>query len=264
MTCWPLEVYDYGAKAITDEAVGGIDLHGGGWIHCKWCNTTLKTTSFSLGSWTTHKKTKTHVICGQKTVGRDLLQPQVISCSSQSSAHSSMSSTMDTRKLVSGSHLLLDQDSLLLVRRHLYKNKQHQWRLERDVNHVINAMTSLVTDQQSDLTTLRDKMNDMAQEIQRLRNDLETLRRKRRQQPAPPLQHNVRARPTEIAAPTSYVTPRRLSASYGRVSHAIKHEPRTRQTVPTSNSKRSKRMAMMGSLSDMDDFEKRFQLKGRW
>ena len=36
MCCWPLEVYDYEKKAITDEAVGGIDLHAGAWIHCKW------------------------------------------------------------------------------------------------------------------------------------------------------------------------------------------------------------------------------------
>ena len=200
-----------------------------------------------------------HVMCKQKTVEGELsVQPQIISCSSQSSA----SSSMDPPKLLSGSQLpLLDQDSLLFVRRHLYKNKQYQSRHERDVKNVINAMTSLVTDQQSDLTTLQDKMLDMTQQIQLLKKELETLRRKRSQQ-----QSNVRARPPERVASTSYTAHHRTQfASLGRPENTHKQGSRTKQTRPSSSSssKRSKRMAM-GSMSDMDEFEKRFQLKERW
>uniref|UniRef100_A0AAV1TVV4 BED-type domain-containing protein n=1 Tax=Peronospora matthiolae TaxID=2874970 RepID=A0AAV1TVV4_9STRA len=257
LSCWPLEVYDYEKEAVTDEAVGGIDLHAGAWIHCKWCNTTLPTTSHSLSRWKTHKKTKTHVKCKQKSVEGELfVQPQIISCSSQSS----VSSSVDPPQLLSGSQLpLLDQDSLLFVRRHLYKNKQHQSRHERDVSNVINAMTSLVTDQQSDLTTLQDKMLDMTQQIQQLKKELEMLRRKRSQQ-----QNNVQARPPEIDASTPYAAFHRTQfASLGRPENTHKQGSRTKQTRPSSSSKRSKRMTM-GSMSDMDEFEKRFQLKERW
>ncbi|POM73967.1 Hypothetical protein PHPALM_9131 [Phytophthora palmivora] len=144
-TCWPAEVYDYERKTITDVAVGGIDLRKGSWIHCKWCNSTLKTTSFSLITWRSHQRRQTHRAREKEFLENNLQLP-------------------------------IDHESLILVRRDLQKNKQHQACYERDVNNVINAMTTLVTDQQSDLDSLQHQVQDLTRQIQGLKKEIEILR----------------------------------------------------------------------------------------
>eukprot|EP00644_Phytophthora_capsici_P014683 jgi/Phyca11/128799/e_gw1.78.93.1 len=142
---WPIEVYDYERKAITDAAVGGIDLRRGHWIHCKWCNSTLKTTPFSLASWRTHEKGQLHCTHKQEFD------------SSASQPH-------------------FNFESLKVVRRDLYQNKQQQARYERDVTKVINAMTSLVSDQQNDLDALQLQMRAMTREMEGLKRQVTFLR----------------------------------------------------------------------------------------
>ncbi|CAI5728065.1 unnamed protein product [Peronospora destructor] len=248
LVTWSNEVYDYEKHVITDEAVGGIDVRKGRWIHCKWCNTTLKTTLFSLVSWKTHKKRKTHLIHEQKAVDGGL-QPQIISCSSQSSARSSV---QDTPKMELGSQVSQDHESLVFVRRDLYKNKQDQARHERDVNNVINAMTSLITDQQSDLNSLQDKVHDMEDKIQELKKDLEIFRRKKNQQT------NMRAPQKKKTATTSFTAqyiPE--SRDFGRQTQGGHNNTAWYKIYgkSSSNDKTMKR-----STSDMDSFEKRFRL----
>ncbi|EEY65015.1 uncharacterized protein PITG_16470 [Phytophthora infestans T30-4] len=150
---WSMEVYDYERRTITDTAVGGIDLRKGCWIHCKWCNSTLQTTAFSLKSWEMHQTRKTHLLRGQRLLG-ECSQPQ------------------------------FEIESLMLVRRDLHLNKQHQARYERDVTNVINAMTSLVSDQHKDLDTLQLQVHDMTREVAGLKKQVEGLRHKK-QKPKP-------------------------------------------------------------------------------
>ncbi|CAH0488332.1 unnamed protein product [Peronospora farinosa] len=241
LNTWPIEVYDYERKVITDEAVGGIDLRRGR------CNTTLKTTLFSLVSWKTHKKRKTHSIHQQKAVDGGS-QPQIISSSSQSSV---LSLVQDTPKIVLGSQVSQDHESLMFVRRDLHKSKQHQAQHERDVNNVINAMTSLITDQQSDLSSLQDKVHDMEDKIQELKKDLEIFRCKKNQQT------NMRAPQKKRTATTSFTThyiPE--SRDFGRQTQG--HDNNTWYKISGKSSSNNK--TMKRSTSDMNSFEKRFQL----
>lgn len=223
------------------------------WCYAARCNSTLKTDFFSLASWKSHKKRKTHLIRVQEIMDGGS-QPQFISCSSQSSAHSSTSSF---QKPLLGSQSSQDHDSLMFVRRDLHKNKQHQARHERDVNNVINAMTSLITDQQSDLNTLQHKVHDMKCEIQGLKKDLGRLSRKENQQ------KNVRAPQKEVVATTSYTTQRTPANRGFTVQTQGGHDNgahfRISQKACSSNNKAKKR----NSMSDMDIFEKRFRLTGR-
>ncbi|CAH0478016.1 unnamed protein product [Peronospora belbahrii] len=252
---WSIEVYDYERKAITDEAVGGIDLRRGYWIHCKWCNTTLKTTSFSLVSWKCHTKTKTHLVREQKT-GDGSSQPQVISCSSQSSVHSLTTSLQESGKVSLGGQSIEDHESLMLVRRDLYKNKQDQARHEKDVNNVINAMTNLITEQQSDLNSLQDKVYDMKHEIQELKKELHIFHCKKTEQ------KNMRAPQKKIAALTSFTT-RHIPESRGfpkKTEGGHNNGAWFRSSGKNSSSNNNK---MKRNTSDMDNFEKRFRLTGR-
>ncbi|KAI9906378.1 hypothetical protein PsorP6_002794 [Peronosclerospora sorghi] len=249
---WPIEVYDYDKKSITDEAVGGIDLRRGCWIHCK-CNVTLKTTHYSLYSWKNHEMSKTHMDHNQKNEGGKSQphvtsgesQPQVTSCSSQSISHSSPLSIQNSAKISVEGLQSQEYDSLVFIRRDLYRNKQHQARHERDVSNVINAMTSLITDQQSDIKTLLDKVYEMKNEIQGLKHDLTVIRQREKQR--------MQAPHKETATTISY-TAHRASPSHVLSRNATRF--RIFQMTPTYNRVRKTRSRM----SDMDIFERRFNL----
>ncbi|OWZ05035.1 hypothetical protein PHMEG_00022954 [Phytophthora megakarya] len=209
---WPVEVYDYEKKTITDEAVGGIDLRKGSWIHCKWCNSTLKTTSFSLVAWQSHQRRRTHLVHEQR----------------------------------GGSQPVIDHELLMVVRRDLHKNKQRQSRYERDVRHVINAMTNLVSDQQSDLRSLQHKVQNMVRQMGTLKKEVEILRRNERQQKSKAIQKEVGI--TSQWNPVGHLKAKSGLSNGGRYN--ISQKPRNNNKIRKRN-----------SMSDMDLFEKRFQLK---
>ncbi|POM78729.1 Hypothetical protein PHPALM_3710 [Phytophthora palmivora] len=246
-TCWPAEVYDYERKTITDVAVGGIDLRKGNWIHCKWCNSTLKTTSFSLITWRSHQRRQTHR-AREKEFLENNLQLPIVSCSSQSSVHSSAPTLKDTQATLPGIQSSQDHESLVLVRRDLQNNKKHQARYERDVNNVINAMTTLVTDQQSDLDSLQHQVQDLTRQIQGLKKEIEILRRKERQQKS--RKEVVTTSFSSHRIPGSHVIGLKTKSDLCN-GERFKIPRKTR-----SNNTAIKR----NSMTDMDLFEKRFRL----
>ncbi|KAJ8524434.1 hypothetical protein ON010_g16684 [Phytophthora cinnamomi] len=241
--CWPPEVYDYERRVITDAAVGGLDLRKGSWIHCK---------CYSLASWITHQKGKTHRGHEQEFLGGGL-QPQHISCSSQASARTSPPNSQDLCKSPARSqspqqHLR----TLMRVRHELHQNKQYQARHERDVANVINAMTSLISDQQGDLESLQNQVNDMAHEIEALKKDVGRLRRQGNQQ------RREQAPQRKVVATAPYsCTPK--SSGHGEAQgHRstegyFKIKPKKTQNKNSNCNKRN-------SVTDMDIFEKRFRL----
>ncbi|KAG7389868.1 hypothetical protein PHYPSEUDO_009382 [Phytophthora pseudosyringae] len=249
---WPMEIYDYERKAITDAAVGGVDLRKGCWIHCKWCNSTLKTTSFSLATWRAHQKVKAHRIQAHELLGSGS-HPQFVSCSSQSSVYSSTSSLPDTQKTFLGIQSSQDHESLVRVCRDLHQNRQHQARYERDVTSVINAMTSLVTDQQSDLNTLQLEVNDMTREIEGLKEQVGVLRRNGNQQ------KNVRA-PQKVVVAASQNTSQRIPASRMLTVKAQSTRNNEERFKIPHKAASTKKTNKRNSMTEMDVFEKRFRL----
>ncbi|KAG2775335.1 hypothetical protein PC129_g10022 [Phytophthora cactorum] len=248
---WSMEVYDYERKTITDASVGGIDLRKGCWIHCKWCNSTLKTPAFSLTIWKTHQGRRKHLIHGQKFLD-DTSQPPFVTCSSQSSAHSSTSSMPGTPRSLLGIQSSQEHESLMLVRRDFHLNKQHQARYERDVTNVINAMTSLVSDQQGDLDTLQLQVDGMTREIEGLKKQVEVLRRNERQR-------QVRAPQKEVVRSTSCAS-QRIPASHAlNVRSYSGYSPEARLKIPQKVAATKKRKIRL-SMTEMDLFEKRFRL----
>ncbi|ETL79827.1 hypothetical protein L917_19617 [Phytophthora nicotianae] len=248
---WPKEVYDYGQKTITDAAVGGIDLRKGCWIHCKWCNMTLKTPAFSLVMWKTHQQRRKHLLHEQKILN-DSSQPPFVTCSSQASVHSSTSSMPGTPTSLLGLQSSQEHESLMLVRRDLHLNKQHQARYQRDVTNVINAMTSLVSDQQGDLDTMQRQVNDMTNEVEDLKKQVEILRRKERQK-------QVGAPQYEVIRPDSR-TPRRIPASHALSVKTNGDYSKERQLKNPQKVAKTKKPKIRHSMTEMDLFEKRFQL----
>ncbi|KAI9991683.1 hypothetical protein PInf_017032 [Phytophthora infestans] len=238
---WSMEVYDYERRTITDTAVGGIDLRKGCWIHCKWCNSTLQTTAFSLKSWEMHQTRKTHLLRGQRLLG-ECSQPQFVTCS-QSSIHTSTSSQPGTPMSLLELQPSQEIESLMLVRRDLHLNKQHQARYERDVTNVINAMTSLVSDQHKDLDTLQLQVHDMTREVAGLKKQVEGLRHKKQ----------VRTPQKEIARPIS----RRNPDSHVSSVRSYTNEGRFRVPKKATITKKPKPRRTM---TEMDIFEKRFRL----
>ncbi|KAK1944449.1 hypothetical protein P3T76_004361 [Phytophthora citrophthora] len=239
-----MKVYDYERKVITDAAVGGIDLRRGHWIHCKWCNSTLKTTSFSLVSWRTHEKGQLHNTHKQEFLS-SASQPHLVSCT-QSSAQESPSSLPDTPRALVQVQSSQNYESLVVVRRDLHLNKQQQARHERDVTKVINAMTSLVSDQQNDLDALQFQMRNMKREMESLKRQVTFLRRKENQQ------KNSRAPQHEDAA-TSYsvkrIRPR--EKTQGDCNNGRRFVPQKTANIKTTK---------MECFTEMDIFEKRFRL----
>ncbi|KAF1793374.1 hypothetical protein GQ600_7942 [Phytophthora cactorum] len=137
-----------------------------------------------------------------------------------------------------------EHESLMLVRRDFHLNKQHQARYERDVTNVINAMTSLVSDQQGDLDTLQLQVDGMTREIEGLKKQVEVLRRNERQR-------QVRAPQKEVVRSTSCAS-QRIPAS-----HAL--NPEARLKIPQKVAATKKRKIRL-SMTEMDLFEKRFRL----
>ncbi|KAH7460801.1 hypothetical protein KRP22_007639 [Phytophthora ramorum] len=240
---WPSEVYDYEREMITDAAVGGVDLRKGAWIHCKRCNSTLKMSAcFSLTSWKNHLRGKTHLSHEEEFLPGSS-QPQFVSISSQSSVHSSVSGFQDVPGTVVTSQLSQDHE-LMFVRRDLHHNKQHQARYQRDVSNVISAMTSLITDQQSDLDALQHTVADMTSKILALQKDVERLRHKEEQKKP------VQVPPKKVAATVSYSNQRKR-----KISVEVQGGRSNRGSYNNSQKKGKEK-----TLTDMDIFEKRFQL----
>ncbi|KAE8893472.1 hypothetical protein PF005_g14796 [Phytophthora fragariae] len=253
---WPAEVYDYERRVITDAAVGGLDLRKGCWIHCKWCNTTLAlkvANSFSLTSWSTHQKGKTHRGHEQEFLGGSS-QPQLISCSSQSSVRSSTSTFQNVCRTPTGSQSPQYNQQLIRVGRELHQSKQYQARHERDVANVINAMTSLISDQQGDLDSLHRQVNDMTHEIEALKKDVERLRRQEGQQ------RRVQSPQKKVVTTTSYTCTAkpesRMIFAGAQGSRNTAGHYRIKPKTQNKNSSCNKR----NSVTDMDIFEKRFRL----
>ncbi|KAG1697362.1 hypothetical protein DVH05_016644 [Phytophthora capsici] len=242
---WPIEVYDYERKAITDAAVGGIDLRRGHWIHCKWCNSTLKTTPFSLASWRTHEKGQLHCTHKQEFVS-SASQPHFVSCT-QSSAQESQSSLSDTQRALVRAQSSQNFESLKVVRRDLYQNKQQQARYERDVTKVINAMTSLVSDQQNDLDALQLQMRAMTREMEGLKRQVTFLRRKENQQ------ENTRAPQHEDVA-TPY------NAKRYRAKQKTQRDCNIERLFQIPHKAVSVKKTKIDCFTEMDIFEKRFRL----
>ncbi|KAL3660658.1 hypothetical protein V7S43_014412 [Phytophthora oleae] len=243
---WPIEVYDYERKAITDAAVGGIDLRKGHWIYCKWCNSTLKTTPFSLASWRTHEKVQTHRLHEQELLSGGS-QPHFVSCT-QSTAQGSPSSLPDTQMNLKGVQSSQDYEAFMAVRRDLHQSKQHQARYARDVTNVINAMTSLVSDQQNDLDALQHQMHNMTREMEGLKRQVEIFRRTENQQ------KSTRASQNEVVAATSNNVKRVPARETPRSVFIEK-----RFQIPTKTAS-VKTINKMDSFSEMNIFEKRFRL----
>jgi hypothetical protein len=231
------------------------------------CNSTLKTCAFSLAGWRMHQTEKLHQLRGTELVA-SASQPQVISCSSQSSARSFSSQTsvrslpaniQDSRVSVLGGQSPQNDASLVLVRRDLHLNKQHQARYERDVANVVNSMTSLIADQQSDIDQLQHKVHDMTREIQGLKKNVELLRRKERQQ------RDVQPPPRRKATTNSYPCQRKPASrrvpvkAQGGQNKGMRFRINTIPHTTTSSKNSYKNTGM----TDMDIFEKRFQLTGR-
>ncbi|KUF98574.1 SPX domain-containing protein 1 [Phytophthora nicotianae] len=145
-----------------------------------------------------------------------------------------------------------EHESLMLVRRDLHLNKQHQARYQRDVTNVINAMTSLVSDQQGDLDTMQRQVSDMTNEVEDLKKQVEILRRKERQK-------QVRAPQYEVIRPDSR-TPRRIPASHALSVKTNGDYSKERQLKNPQKVAKTKKPKIRHSMTEMDLFEKRFQL----
>lgn len=226
-----------------DAAVGGIDLRKGCWIHCKWCNTTLKTTPFSLTSWKIHERRKTHVANGQ-IAADGCSQPHIVTSSSQSSAHGSPTSFLGTPKTPLSIQSSSDYNTLMLVKRDLHQNKQQQARYERDVTNVINAMTSLVSDQQSDMDSLRCLVQNMRREIEGLKSQVAFLRQKRKQNAQPP---------RKSASRTEFY-------DFQQSLRNNEFSVRCQDLQRCNKVSKTMRVKTKASMTDMDLFEKRFRL----
>ncbi|CEG46968.1 uncharacterized protein PHALS_03636 [Plasmopara halstedii] len=222
-----------------DTAVGGIDLRKGCWIHCKWCNSTLKTTPFSLTSWKLHERRKSHIVNGQKSAD-SWSRPQSTMNSSQASTQGSTLSLSETPKTSLEFHSSQDMNSLTLFRRDFYQNKQKQDRYARDVTNVINAMTSLVSEQHSDIETLNDLVLDMRREIEGLKSQVENLRLKRKQDMAASRKRINKASFHDFNQIASRHVPS-VRAQNHKIAYAMNAAPKT-------------------NMTDMDIFEKRFRL----
>ncbi|GMG16200.1 unnamed protein product [Phytophthora fragariaefolia] len=218
------------------------------------CNTTLAlkaANSYSLDSWKAHQTRKTHCDHEQKFLGS---QPQLVSSSSQSSVHSSTSNVQDSSKISAGSQPSQYYQELRHVRRELQRSKHYQARHERDVANVINALTSLVSDQQGDLDSLQRQVNEMTEEIEALKKDVERLRRKEIQQRRVPA---VPQKKVPTTKPFSH-PPKSVSRSgFGKVQgkqNTGGHYKIKPMALKIKSSKRN------NNLTDMDIFEKRFRL----
>ncbi|KAG7402237.1 hypothetical protein PHYBOEH_003496 [Phytophthora boehmeriae] len=251
--CWPSEIYDYEQGTITAEGVGGLDIHEGRWILCECCDSELKVLPpFSITGWEAHKKTKTHLMHKEKFENGP---SQAHNVSFSQSSNCSTPPAFQKEKTVCSPIARAEELDMLAEIRHDLEIQKHQQRqYEREVKDVIDAMTSLIGDQQNDLGNLRLQIHSMASAMESFRREIADLRQKDRRQKV--------VQPSQQKPYTAHSFTSKQKTTSRKFSTKIQGD-RDRGRRSLSNKKESKYSDVGvtdNSFIDMDIFEKRFHL----